>query len=98
MQQDDAGDDDPVAAHVEDEELQMALALSQSVDEASAAQALREQESVAAAERQSLGPAGSSSKAEAVSYSLWSRDWCARSLRWTCPHQHRLRAAACRLR
>ena len=46
----------------------MALALSQSVDEASAAQALREQESIAAAERQSLGPTGSNSKAEAVSY------------------------------
>ena len=73
----------------------MALALSQSVDEASAAQALREQESIAAAERQSLGPTGSNSKAEAVSYSLWSRDWCARSLLWTTSHKPRPLLAGC---
>ena len=64
-----------MATHMEDEELQMALALSQSVNEESAAQAIQELEFIAAAERQSLGPAGSNSKAEAVSYSLWSRDW-----------------------
>ena len=42
-------------------------------------QALREQESLDSAKRRSLGPASSSGRAEAISYSLWSYDW------WACP-------------
>lgn len=45
-------------------------------DAAAPAQALREQESLDSAKRRSLGPASSSGRAEAISYSLWSYDWC----------------------
>lgn len=56
-------------------EVQVALALSQSVKDASTTRTRSEDEDLAAAKRQSLHMVSKGSRAEALSYQYWDSNW-----------------------